>query len=215
MSIQFHCPGCRQPIEVDREWAERLVACPYCRQTVTAPAESDLELTEALPVARGLADAAPGQAPTDAPLLGNAVYAGAPAGPGPVAAGVPPSSMAAWNRVATLAMVFAFVALAFRLGAVGVLLTHADEMRAMQEAMQERANEVGLVNAALEQSQHQTADQLGWMTAFTVLHMAAGMFILAAITCGILGLRSPLRRARATTALVMSGLLILMLCVGV
>lgn len=42
MVIQFSCPGCQQPIEVDGEWAGQHVACPFCQRVVTAPTESTL-----------------------------------------------------------------------------------------------------------------------------------------------------------------------------
>ncbi len=42
MAIQFNCPGCRQPVEVDDEWAGEHVACPFCQRVVTAPAESTI-----------------------------------------------------------------------------------------------------------------------------------------------------------------------------
>lgn len=40
MAIRFACPSCRQPIEVDDEWAGQSVGCPYCRKVITAPAVS-------------------------------------------------------------------------------------------------------------------------------------------------------------------------------
>lgn len=40
MAIRFQCPSCRQPIEVDDAWSGQSVACPYCRNVVTAPAAS-------------------------------------------------------------------------------------------------------------------------------------------------------------------------------
>lgn len=40
MAIQFVCAGCKQPIEVDAEWANQTIMCPYCRFVQTAPAES-------------------------------------------------------------------------------------------------------------------------------------------------------------------------------
>lgn len=40
MAIQFQCPSCRQPIEIDEQWAAQPVACPYCKRVVTAPAQS-------------------------------------------------------------------------------------------------------------------------------------------------------------------------------
>ena len=42
MAIQFNCPGCRQPVEVDDEWAGQHVACPFCQRVVTAPSESTI-----------------------------------------------------------------------------------------------------------------------------------------------------------------------------
>lgn len=38
MPIQFHCPACGQPIEVDDDAANQPVTCPYCRRVSTAPA---------------------------------------------------------------------------------------------------------------------------------------------------------------------------------
>ncbi|NOX58574.1 MAG: DUF1178 family protein [Planctomycetes bacterium] len=37
MAIQFHCVSCEKAIEVADEWACRLVECPYCGDTITAP----------------------------------------------------------------------------------------------------------------------------------------------------------------------------------
>ncbi len=43
MAIQFRCPGCEQPIEVDDEFAGQTAACPYCRRVVHVPTESTLD----------------------------------------------------------------------------------------------------------------------------------------------------------------------------
>jgi hypothetical protein len=43
MAIQFQCPGCSQPIEVDDVYAGQTAACPYCRRVVNVPNESTLE----------------------------------------------------------------------------------------------------------------------------------------------------------------------------
>ena len=42
MAIQFHCPGCSQPIEVDDIHAGQTAACPYCRRVMNVPTESSL-----------------------------------------------------------------------------------------------------------------------------------------------------------------------------
>ncbi len=64
MAIQFNCPGCRQPVEVDDEWAGQHVACPFCQRVVTAPAESTITaLQDDLPpTARRLSPSGPGGA---------------------------------------------------------------------------------------------------------------------------------------------------------
>ncbi len=46
MVVQFSCPGCQQPIEVDREWAGQHVACPFCQRVVTAPTDSTITSLE-------------------------------------------------------------------------------------------------------------------------------------------------------------------------
>jgi hypothetical protein len=43
MAIQFHCPGCSQPIEVDDIHAGQAAACPYCRRVVSVPSESSVD----------------------------------------------------------------------------------------------------------------------------------------------------------------------------
>ena len=51
MAIQFNCPSCRQPIEVDDEHAGQVASCPYCRGVVTVPQTSTYQ-TEPVPAAR-------------------------------------------------------------------------------------------------------------------------------------------------------------------
>jgi hypothetical protein len=67
MAIQFHCPSCRQPIEVDGEYALKEVACPYCRKVVTAPAASTL--VSPPPQARAVGEPLTGQV---GPVAGRA-----------------------------------------------------------------------------------------------------------------------------------------------
>jgi len=52
MAIQFRCPGCSQPIEVDDDYAGQTAACPYCRRVINVPTESTLG-AEPSSVARG------------------------------------------------------------------------------------------------------------------------------------------------------------------
>ena len=43
MPIQFRCPGCSQPIEVDDQYAGQNATCPYCRQVIAVPVASTLD----------------------------------------------------------------------------------------------------------------------------------------------------------------------------
>ncbi len=63
MAIQFNCPGCRQPVEVDDEWAGEHVSCPFCQRVVTAPAESTINTLQhdLPPTARRLSPSGPGE----------------------------------------------------------------------------------------------------------------------------------------------------------
>lgn len=62
MSIQFQCPGCSQPIEVDRQYASQSAQCPYCSRVITVPSFSTLPPDE-IPKARS-----PGEQPPEAPI---------------------------------------------------------------------------------------------------------------------------------------------------
>ena len=52
MAIRFSCPSCEQPIEVDDDWANQQVGCPYCQRMVSAPAASTLNV-DTIPTASG------------------------------------------------------------------------------------------------------------------------------------------------------------------
>jgi hypothetical protein len=73
MAIQFPCPSCSQPIEVDDEYAGQAAACPYCRRVVNVPTESPGEMRPAA-MARPTLSPAQGEVgagPREAPPLGE------------------------------------------------------------------------------------------------------------------------------------------------
>lgn len=74
MAIRFHCPSCKQPIEIDNEWAGQSVACPYCQKVVTAPQNDEL--------AGGVQTAQPGAGLNPPPPPQGMATAYAPAKPG-------------------------------------------------------------------------------------------------------------------------------------
>lgn len=43
MPIQFRCPGCSQPIEVDDPFAGKAAQCPYCRRVITVPEQTNFD----------------------------------------------------------------------------------------------------------------------------------------------------------------------------
>lgn len=67
MAIQFFCVACRQPIEIDDEFANQTVTCPYCRKVVTAPAATDQTIQANSPTATPSDATAAPVAPTDFP----------------------------------------------------------------------------------------------------------------------------------------------------
>lgn len=56
MVVQFRCPSCEKPIEIDDEYAGRQVTCPYCHDVVDAPTESTYQSE---PVARPVGETQP------------------------------------------------------------------------------------------------------------------------------------------------------------
>lgn len=199
MAIQFQCPGCGQPVEVDDEWASRPVACPYCRRTVTAPAESTYRTETSPPVASPIAPP-----PTAERLTHQAPRPGA----------FIRSSVASKNTCAVWALAMSCVALGCFLA---VYLTIASEVRKrlgpsptqeeVQQAVMDWQNEV------LDQSRS------GRLSA-----VHAGMTIGMLATCGawvagvvlaVIALQQPARRRIAIAAVVVSGILPLFICSGV
>jgi hypothetical protein len=64
MALRFACPSCRQPIEIDDEWAGKSVGCPYCKKVVAAPTSSTWP-PDQIPVATPVGSAFQPPAPPD------------------------------------------------------------------------------------------------------------------------------------------------------
>lgn len=190
MAIRFRCVSCSEPIEVDDEWSTRLVACPYCRRTMTAPAESLLADFADIPVARPLPDATP-QAP-------------------PATHGYPsPDTHAERNTPAVAALILSGVAILFFMSAAAVLGAHAEQLAEFRKAMEEGTGMMKAVNKLLEENQGMMP---GWMLAVGMLEFAAFGALIASVVFGILGLRRPWRRGFAVTGLVVSGGFLIFFC---
>lgn len=87
MAIQFHCPGCGQPIEVDDIYASKSAACPYCRRVVNVP-EATAGDFAATVTARPGGGATPNEHPTPSPayIAGDGLHVGPSATPREIAA---------------------------------------------------------------------------------------------------------------------------------
>ncbi len=189
MAIRFQCSSCSQPIEVDDEWACQPVGCPYCRRTITAPAQSTLTAVHQIPLASPL-----GGSPTAA-----AAFARGPAGHG----------------VAVAAFVLAMVVMIAVGMATMIEVRNALEARQMKEEIHKlQAQDKSLQQAMFEYLNARGGQPPGWVLAVSLLYFTAAASCVASIVCGILGLRYAGRRPLAATALVISGTALIYFCVG-
>ncbi|MCP4249956.1 MAG: hypothetical protein GY778_23180 [bacterium] len=193
MAIQFPCPSCRQPIEIDDEWASKPVSCPYCQKMVTAPESSTLS-----PEA-GPAWAAPGSPPVATGMAGLATT---------------PVEAAMANPIARVALILACAALGALIAGKILLRLHPDEVAELTELVESTNDMAEMQRATLDYIDAQ-GGYPAWMKIFTLLFLASMLLWLAALICGLIGRRRPEHRAQTMATLVIVGVFpILMCCVG-
>ena len=201
MSIRFQCGNCSQPIEIDDQWASKAVACPYCRKTVTAPAESTLKDLADIPLADPL---------TAAPSFG----------PQP---GVPqPHAMVAEispNRIAVVAMALSSAMVLFIVLGGLISTSHQLEIEAVQKRSVELEKEGVSWIIATQRASSEFYEEYGglppqWMMGLGVLYMCAGLTWIAALVCALVGMRRVRRRRLAIAALAMTAVFPLLFCCG-
>ena len=192
MAIRFLCSGCSQPIEVDDEWALRPVACPYCRQTVTAPGESTLRDLSEIPTAAPLA-----------PQAGDSAQPSAQ----PYSRKAPDAHP---NQIAIVALVLALLVVAFLSFYLSVLRAHRLEMETFYRPDMTLNEQVQALSDYMD-SQGQFP---AWVMALSVLPLCAGLSWIGAIVCGIVAVRRPQRRRLAIAALLIAGFAPVLLCCG-
>lgn len=200
MAIRFQCAACSEPIEVDPEWARRLVRCPYCQRTVTAPAESVLPALDQIPMATA---SAPPRAPfpTDGlqPLQGN---------PAP-----PPLPQS--NVSATVALVMAFLAVGFLLLAIWTVASHRLEMMEIQKLIEDaRQQNQSPVSAMMTHLNKDGGALPGWMLMLIAFEFASLGAWLGSVIFGIIGAFRAPKRGMAVGALVTAGILGAFYCVS-
>ncbi len=198
MAIRFQCGACSQPIEIDDEWALKAVACPYCRKTVTAPVESTLDDVSAIPTASPLP-------------AGPASPMNMPASPYPA---MTPDSHP--NVIAVVALALAVGAIVVVLIVLGVSAAHANDLLALQEAIEQGAKQgQSQVQIAMDYFSADAGGVPGWVIVVGLFQFAALGLALAALACGLFALTRKRRRGLAIGAVAISGGYLFLSCANV
>lgn len=190
MAIRFLCTSCGEPIEVDDEWALKPVGCPYCRKSVTAPAESTFDPAQGVPTARKLASAEPAEQGLPYPVV------------------LVPARDAK-GTVAVIALALSATALALAFIMAMVLSAHKLELMEMTGNASAPSE---IMKAQSEWIQQHGGVPPTWMVVVSLLMIGAGVTWLAAMICGTIGAFSEWRRRHAVLALVLGGLLPIVMC---
>lgn len=199
MAIRFPCPSCRQPIEIDDEWAGQPVGCPYCRKAVQAPAQSQWppsDIPVATPVQGGLRQPPPPPPPHGYPPLNTDV-----ASPH----GRPRASAASANWALLLAVgcaVLSIIGVMIWVGTIGEVVFEEVGENATQQELQQALQKLIASNALP-----------GDPAATAVLFVG----VCAGIVALVLGIRSIIRQeghtGRAIAASLISAVFVCCQCV--
>lgn len=197
MSVQFLCPSCGHPIEVDDEWAGRSVGCPYCRNTVTAPTASTYDRGDGVPTAR-VVEPGGGQPH----LISPEVCQPGEWPPTVVQTDAPDSnSVAVWAFGLSCLFVLAWLVMGLLMGsrmedALGPNPTQEEAYRFMNDHLQG-----GTIP--------------GWLVGGFLALLLSLAFGVAALVCAILGVRLRRRRGFALAAFGLLGFFTFLMCAGV
>ena len=191
MVIRFHCASCSQPIEVDAEWALKAVSCPYCRKTVTAPLESQIDDVSRIPTAApavktGMPEAAGRTSLSPDPQFDATPVVGAQR-----------------NGSAMAAFILACALLACILSWLIMYRSHRVEVFEVQQRSEVLTQEGKNAVASMQQAwmDYYDGELPGWLMTTTLLMMLAFALWVGTLTCGIIGVRAPYRRGDGVAAL--------------
>lgn len=195
MAIRFQCPSCSQPIEVDDELAQRLVACPYCRKTITAPAQSTLPDPERLPLASPLGSSMVPHGPPF-PRQQSPLY-------------TPAESK---NALAVVAFALACSLLGWFM-LLGIIAgQHRIELEEMEKAMAEAGSLTEQWQVTMEFIEQRGGQMPAWLIVMGLGQLAAIATWIGASICGIIAMRRVARRGFATAALAICALAVFLIC---
>jgi len=180
--IRFQCQSCSQPLEVDEEWAEKTVACPYCKATVTAPAESTLTNLEQIHTASPATSSPTGSAYA----VHHHAYAMVPAR----------------NTLAVVAFSLSLLLIGLFIAAAIIVAPHQLEMESFQEMLQSsEANGKSQMQILNDFTEQYGGAIPGWLIAIVMIEAVSILIFLAAVVCGILGVRRTPRKHLAVISL--------------
>lgn len=206
MAIQFHCPGCSQPIEVDDAYAGQTAACPYCRRVVNVPTETTLE-RQAPPLARPTAakEGADGLSRASADVRGGVRPTAQPTpGEPQLGAARSPRELAA-SRYGTYGLVCAALVLllagAVVVISVGFLIAEMPADMTSQPSPEQMA---GMQTAAIK--------KVGTDDRVKALRVGMAFFAVVGLACGIASLTQHRGNWKGIVSVVLCGLFALCGC---
>ncbi len=210
MAIQFACPSCHQPIEVDDQYAEQQVTCPYCHNVVTAPATSTMQVGAGAdappPGARPMTPPSP-EAPPSTSLPQVPLATGSPAPVGPAGVLTQPIPK---NVVGVAGLICGLLAVILYIAASVTLVKHHEDLGGVPGQPLEPAQ---MQKRIMELAAH--LDQHPWLMTIMVCMLGSMAAWMAGLICSIIGLsRRYQRRAPAIAGLVIGLLFTVILCAG-
>jgi len=228
MAIQFQCSACRQPIEVDDQFANQQAVCPFCRKVITVPASSSLA-AGSIPEARpsdlaGVGSPPPVPMPQDPPSwdrpIGDLRSPAPPPGYPPQGYGYPPPrvnpvTQRAAATYGNYSLICLALALAMAAGAMLIMLpivtpafnsvAWSAGSQPSQAAMQQE------IQKALMEASSKNQSAVGLAAALT---LGTCFFGLIGFVLAIVSLRHSTDNWRGWLSLVGSGLFVLCCCGG-
>lgn len=191
MAIRFQCPSCTQPIEIDDEWAGKLVACPYCRHSVAAPLTSTLPEIDVVPAAQPFGAAGGGW------------------GSAPAVLGPPP--VRTTRALGIAAVIIALLAVASGVAMGVVMARHGGEFRELSNPTRGFAeNQREMMNYF----QTKYGGLPGWAVVAALAEVGGGFCVVTAIVLGALALRGSDGRSLGIVALSLCALCPILCCSG-
>ncbi len=185
MTVRFLCNNCQQPIEIDDEWASKQVACPFCRKTISAPAESTFVEAEQVPVA--------------SPVRPTGGFADDPSSTG---VAVRPAS----NRLAVVAFALACCTMGMLAGHIVFGIMYSTEiLEFLNEIQSLEASSESSFDAMLKYTNLHGGSLPSWILILGLLDVVLLASCFGSVVCGLMAIRRPAGRRLAWASLAICG----------